>query len=307
MGRLSLHPDKFKPTPGMVIAVFESVGIDYHLSHKEMLIRCPFHDDSGHKRHCYVNVKDKPGVFHCFAGQCKAHGDFMDLIVGITKWNAYKALTFCRQFTEAEVPELPPPPEPPSEAELVKYKFWHPYCFDRGLTRDTLRRWGIGYDREENAVVIPWRSAVGQLCGLKRRYIITKRYIMTEGFVPTLFGAQFIRPCESVVWLFEAEFDAMLVDQIFREEDTNDCACAIGGSDMSEGQLKQLLTLQPAGIVLFMDNDPAGKEATEKLLEKFLGRTRAIVAQYPAGAKKDAGEMSRSQLQEMITATRGRL
>lgn len=67
-----------------VLAELEHCGIKYeYKSDDEVVVKCPFHDDSSPS--CNVNVKDK--VFCCHVAGCEGNkgGDFIDFLAGVFK------------------------------------------------------------------------------------------------------------------------------------------------------------------------------------------------------------------------------
>ena len=49
-----------------------------------------------------------------------------------------------------------------TEEELDKYRYIHPYMYERGLTDEIIERFDIGYDRERKEITFPVRDIEGR-------------------------------------------------------------------------------------------------------------------------------------------------
>jgi DNA primase len=296
-----LSDDKFTITPGMVINAFEALEIPYNASDKEAVVACPFHDDSG-KPHCYVNVRERAGIFHCFKNGCEARGDFLEFLVGSQKWNAYKAIAFCRALRHSAGDEAPVRLEPAhkqhDEDPLAKYAYRHAYLSERGLSEDTLQRFDIGYDREKAAIVFPWFDKQGNLVAIKKRRVLDKYYDYEQGadLSHTLFGLHLAKSY-GFLWITEAEIDAMTLDQVFRlGHFDKHFALALGGKEIRESQIEATLSRRPVAVVLMLDTDEEGRKAQKNVKDKLAGRIRVYEAEFPAGDAKDANDLNYEQI-----------
>jgi DNA primase len=285
--------------------------IDFKEGPKEFVMDCLFDESCiGHKKSLYMlhtpplNSKRVSGTYHCF--KCNAKGLFYGFVQRVTGWSPFKIGTFVRKYraTGSEPPEeREPPREMPKEA-LEQFAFRHPYCYERGLNEDTLRRYRIGYDREENDIIFPWFDRVGKLVVIKRRAVLTKYYRYDgEGFSLTtlLFGLHLVRQ-RSIVWICEGEFDAMYLAQIFREYHLDGHgAVALGGKYLHLPALKELLKKAPSLIVLALDGDEDGQAAAQVIARQLdeVGLPHYRLT-YQAGAK-DPNESKPQHIIDAIT------
>ncbi len=283
------RPDKLPQyTPACVELGLREIGIDAKLGPKEAVCRCCFHADSG-KPNLYVNIDDKPGVYHCFA--CGARGGFETLVREYTGWSLPKTILTCRQWAKVVVNDPPRLTAPvvaplPQEDRLAPYRWRHPYVYSRGLVEETAQRFDIGYDRKQDCITLPWFAGNGTLIAIKRRAIQTKYYIFEQGadLHTTLFGLQHVRQ-HAFVWLVEGEFDAMYFDQCLRlAHFTNHHVVALGGKYLHNKQIDALCRREPQRVVLLLDNDAAGREAQAGLSKRLLPRVKVTDATYPANA-----------------------
>lgn len=292
---------EFKLTGAMVLNGLIALNVDFSYSDKEAVMRCCFHDDSGRRPHLYVNIKDKPGVAHCFF--CHATADFVNVVAAITGWNHTKSRVFVTRLpkmVELDVPEVDESPK--TEDPLAPYAYRHPYLTeDRGLSEAIQQRFDIGYDKERQAIVFPWFDRNGKLVAIKKRRVLEKGFDYEKGAKTshTLFGLHLVKRY-GVCWLTEGEIDAMTLDQVFRiAHYDNHFALALGGSSMKSSQAEALATVDPKAVILMLDSDQAGRaaqaEVRKVLLETAFAGSRIIEAEYPPDVK-DANEMKYEQI-----------
>lgn len=186
------------------------------------------------------------------------------------------------------------------------------YILGRGLNKGTLRCFEVGYDHLSDRLTIPvYGGFAPHLLGFKARawwpdahpkYLILggDRY----GFEPyhkneVLFGSWISRTRTDRIVITEGELDAMKLFQL------GYTALAIGGSSMSEQQLRDLRRLPLANdgeVVLFFDEDDAGRRATREIGEVLNLLTRVSVAAQHAG---DPMSMDFKDVHECILRAEG--
>lgn len=302
-GRLPDAPPKFS-SAAVELALHE-LGIDVKIGPKEAVTHCVFHNDTG-KPNLYINVTNKPGVYHCFS--CDAQGSFEAFVQQYTGWTMVKTLLACREWQRRVALEPPPErakplPQGPDDERLAPFQFRHKYVYARGLLEETAQRYEIGYDKTENAITIPWFSASGKLVSIKRRSILSKYYLFERGadLTQTLFGLNHVR-LNAYVWMTEGEFDAMFIDQCFRiAHFERHHAIAIGGKYLHDTQISALLRKVPTAVVLMLDNDGAGREAQSEVKRRLIPRVKTVEAPYPSDDVKDPNSMT---FEEIVHAAR---
>jgi 5S rRNA maturation endonuclease (ribonuclease M5) len=254
----------------------------------EWLVACPWHSDT--RPSLQINVKT--GLYLCFA--CDARGNKKMLLdhLGITDTGGVsrEALRLRSERLRehkgtSALPKLP-------EAILEPYSVISTgYWSQRGLSPYTVQLLELGYDIENDAGVIPLRALNGQLVGLVRRMLSPAlkggRYRYSKGapISSIIYAANLFRH-ESEFALVEGPLDAAALI------DVDIPALSLLGSRMSKQQLHVLLRLAPRRVVLFFDNDRAGRHATEKIGALLSGRCLVRVAEYAGSRAKDPGEMS---------------
>jgi len=147
------------------------------------------------------------------------------------------------------------------------------YWFERGFSPQTLSDWEFGWDERTQRVCFPIRDHDGTLIGFKGRahddrkpkYLVFgdgprqeswgfKRYFPSH----VVFGAHRYSECDLPLVVCEGELNA-----IATTAKTGFPAVAINGSYFQEMHAKTIRKIAgPAGVILFFDEDKAGRECT---------------------------------------------
>jgi len=145
----------------------------------------------------------------------------------------------------------------------------HPYLAERGITEETIREFGIGYFSGKGSmaarVVIPIHNGRGALVAYSGRAIdgTEPRYKFPVGFRKSLelFNLHRVKDALSVV-VVEGFFDCMKVSQAGYP------CVGLMGCSMSKAQEK-LLADHFGEVVLMLDGDEAGRNATEEIADRL--------------------------------------
>lgn len=145
----------------------------------------------------------------------------------------------------------------------------HPYLKDRGLTEETVKTFGVGYfsgkGSMEHRIVIPIHNGEGELLAYAGRSLDRSepRYKFPMGFKKSLelFNLHRVNGAASVV-LCEGFFDCMIVTQ------AGFPCVALMGSTMSDAQQNLLAPFKK--LVLMLDGDEAGRNATKEIATKLI-------------------------------------
>lgn len=167
------------------------------------------------------------------------------------------------------------------------------YFSKRGLTKDTVKRFSLGFDKKKKAVVIPYNANHSYY---SRRYIEEKRHdkpsVEKAGTEP-LFNGGALRNAELPCFITEGALDAI---SIMQESKQKASAIAIGGTGYRK-LLKELQLIQQANtaipfLVLSFDLDEAGQATSEKVATELNGLGIPFKkAQYSVQGAKDPNEM----------------
>ena len=191
--------------------------------------------------------------------------------------SSYSKITYSSKRKKKEqVPILSAPP-PKNYTKLCAEKAVETsYFIQRGLSPKTVSKFQLGYDPEEDCVVLPCEGN----CYV-RRATSEKRYINEKGQPSPLFQPNLLRE-EAPVFLVEGTFDALSAEELGFQ------ATALNGSGNRE---KAAAILRQQGktshVLLLPDNDQAGEAWASALKEEFPDIFRCP----PLPAGKDLNEL----------------
>lgn len=310
---------------------------------QEAMVRCPYHGGVS------MQFNLETGLFICF--NCDAKGNFKSLSKELGLQYAepevdvkdiLARLDSLKEQAGVETSSMPVLPE----STLRRYKFatdyWGPCpkrrprgCIGkvgckqhRWFTDETIDAFELGYDPMSNAGIIPVRNIDGGLIGVIRRFLdddVELRYRYPKGFKRStnLFASWFVDrdPDATTVVLVEGSLDAVNVWQAGYD------AMAVYGSSVSRSQVRILRRMGVSRIVLFFDDDAAGKKCTDSALgwhthkrgrgkktfttydpETDLSREFLVFrAKYGRKMPSDPGAMTKSQIDATLTSARSTL
>ena len=200
-----------------------------------------------------------------------------------------------------------------SEADLDKYRYYHPYWKKRKITDERLiELFDLGYDKDTNCITFPVRDIDGNTLFVARRNVKTKFFNYPKGIEKPLYGIYELRIAaywfgqlnrtrkeqeESPRYTYlneiivcESMIDALTAWQYGKY------AVAMNGLG-TELQFKQLRELPCRKLILATDNDKAGMRARERIRKNVKNK---IITEYifPEN-RKDLNELSRSEFQAL--------
>ena len=80
-----------------------------------------------------------------------------------------------------------------TEEELDKYRYIHPYLYERGLTDEIIERFDIGYDRERKEITFPVRDIEGRCVFVAGRSTERKFFSLPKGMDKPIYqGYRFV-------------------------------------------------------------------------------------------------------------------
>lgn len=151
-----------------------------------------------------------------------------------------------------------------------------PYFVQRGLSPKTISKFQLGFDPDEDCVILPCEEN-----HYIRRAVSEKRYINEKGQPSPLFQPEFLKG-EAPVFLVEGMFDALSAEELGFQ------AAALNGSGNREKAAAILRQQKKTShILLLPDNDQAGEAWASALEEEFPDIFRCPA--LPAG--KDLNEL----------------
>jgi len=251
----------------------------------EVMVRCEFHGSSKYT----LQFNLQTGLWVCFS--CGEGGGIAKLgeQYGVLNVRAMEPdLKRTVQHVQETLRELNRPKKQPSFADdesLQRYAFPTPYwgrcsqdrrppqgctgkvgcSFHRWLKQDTVQQFELGYDIINNAATIPARDMEGRLAGVILRYLdpdVDLRYKYPSkkkspfNRQDYMHGAHLVEQSNSnMVCIVEGSIDTAKVWQ------AEIPALGQYGSSITPNQVRLLRRLGVGEIVLFYDNDKAGRKA----------------------------------------------
>jgi DNA primase len=164
----------------------------------------------------------------------------------------------------------------------------HPYLNTRGITEETARDFGIGFfsgrGSMANRIVIPIHNKGGELVAYADRAIDESepKYKLPKNFWTSqeLFNLhRVLARGHDIVIVVEGFFDAVKVHQAGYP------VVALIGSSLSNEQEGMLAEFSK--VILMLDGDEAGREATEKIAPRLMRRTFVKVIDLSEGTQPD--------------------
>ena len=169
------------------------------------------------------------------------------------------------------------------EEELDKYRFIHPYMYERKLTDELIEMFDIGYDKLHDCITFPVRNLDGETVFFNRRSVRSKFHQYGEDDPKTefLYG-------QYELDAFSEYFDEP-INQVFVTESVINCLTlwslkipavalmGVGGGN----QINLLKRLPYRTIVLALDPDNAGQKAQEKIYKQIKRNKIVRFLNYP--------------------------
>ncbi len=278
---------------GSGISIESEVDSDY-------IIFCPFHNNY---RSPAGEVDKRSGFFFCFS--CQHVCDLTELVMHTSGRTYFEAVRFIKsKETESNL-------ELQINKALVEKQDYIPYdeilikrlnnqalespramryFQGRLITEESVKKFALGYSEKQDMVTIPVASPDGIDIGFVGRSVEGKEFKNTPGLPKSkvLFNLHRIKTAGKV-YVVESSFDAIRLDQCGFP------AVATLGANVSKIQT-DLLQKYFNNIIVIADNDEAGGNMKEKLIEKLGNRVTVITLDKKY---KDIGDMSDEDIKNL--------
>lgn len=281
-------------------------------------VRCPNPQHDTTKHHFQVNTR-KP-VVHCFA-HCGISGTYeraIAMIQGLKLANgelderAARRIILQHSRVNLGVDKMMPEVNTGmrktvgSESAVaedeknllgMKYTFMPQHARDyldaRGIDANSRGKWQIGWDEEQERIVIPAYDENRRFRFLIRRRIDSVdygKYLYTDGAIKTnvLFGACFVDP--SALRSLGIVLVEGSIDTISMHQKSIPTATGILGTGISRRQARIIDKLNPSRAYLFFDGDGAGAQNV-LIAKERIHKVPLFVCLYPKG-KDDPAKMT---------------
>ena len=144
------------------------------------------------------------------------------------------------------------------EQELDKYRYIHPYMYQRGLTDEIIERFDIGYDKARNEITFPVRDIEGRCVFVAGRSVKSKFFRLPKGMDKPIYCADKFRTASyKTAYITESFLNCLTCWKY------NKPAMAMIGTG-NRKQYEILNKLPVREYILAFDPDEAGRKATER-------------------------------------------
>jgi DNA primase len=280
-----------------------AAGIDvvYEVE-SDFIIFCPYHNNY---RSPAAEVSKENGLFYCFG--CQESHSLIEVIMHVTKRSYFESARMVDSksenvnFIESMEAKLNKKPDfVEFDNELIKRLNTSAlnsqraanYYLGRGITKDSVERYLLGYSESQDMVTIPVHSPDGMCLGFVGRSVEGKEFKNTPGLpkAKTMFNLFRAKRFDKV-FVVESSFDAIRLEQAGAH------AVATLGASVSSKQ-RELLKKYFNNVIVLGDNDDAGKEMANKLTN-ILG-SNSIRASLPESVK-DVSDLSDEELKKFVS------
>ena len=274
--------------------VLLETGLNIPTESPQFNISCPFHSDS--QPSLSINIEKGVWICHVGCGQGSLEyflGKYLQLDQdGVDQYLLQRYSNFDINIFDTEEEEE----EKLHEVEFPYEVGWVPdWIFGRGFTKETLRKWECAIDEESN-LVIPVKTSDGLVRGwVSRRLYATPKYLYSKGLKCSkiLFGENHTTKSDFIC-ITEGTLDTMWLDQ------NGFSSVAVFGASISKVQEDLLVKLPTKELVLCLDGDEAGQNATEKFLTKLNSRCIVSSITIPERYKDVQDIRDKEELKEVI-------
>lgn len=266
----------------------------------EYIVFCPFH---ANHRTPAGEINKFSGLFFCFS--CSKTADLIELVMYFSNRTYFEAVRFIKS-KEVETDIL-------SEInnKLVEKEEWtefdtsivdrlheqaliseraKEYFIKRKISKESVVKFKLGYSENQDMISIPVYNHEGLCVGFVARSVEGKDFKNTTKLPKSklLFNLNRVKTA-SKVYVVESSFDAIRLDQVGFP------AVATLGANVSSKQI-DLLQRYFSDIIIIADNDEAGGNMKEKIIERLNGNVTVINLdkQY-----KDIGDMDDKSIREL--------
>ena len=277
---------------------------------------CPFHKE-GQERNpsFYLNLTN--GLFYCHT--CHVKGTFIQFLKRMG--SAPEAIDAAMELAARQPKKRFDPVKEDvgrgqhllNEALLGVFQYCPTDLVNEGFDKAVLQRLEIGFDKREMRITFPLRDLYGNLIGISGRTVIEDderykvykskdflQYAPDDPEVEARYRAYDIKN-HHFMWnmhnvypeAFYGELDTVVVVEGYKAciwliQQGIENVVALQGSRMTRAQ-ERVLSRLGATIVLFLDNNKAGKEGTHDSGRRLRKRgLKVIVPSYPDGCEASA-------------------
>ena len=153
-----------------------------------------------------------------------------------------------------------------SEEELDKYRYIHPYLYERGLTDEIIERFDIGYDIERKEITFPVRDIEGRCVFVAGRSVERKFFRLPKGIDKPIYCAdKFRNGTYRTAYITESFLNCLTCWKYNKPS-----MATIGTGNQKQYEILNKLPVRE--YILAFDPDEAGRKATERFRKNVHGK-----------------------------------
>lgn len=268
---------------------------DIRDSGSDIMVTCPFHK-GGMERKPSMGISKDTMVCHCFT--CGYAGYLTHVIsdlFGFKDNGVYGKQWLMKNFLSLAIEDRNPMGinvtrkkekkkiNYVTEEELDKYRYIHPYMYERGLTDEIIERFDIGYDVSSDCITFPVLDLAGNCVFVARRSVQVKYFNYPRDVEKPVYAANlFVGGLYKTAVICESIFNCLTCWKFGIP------AVALLGTG-TEKQYKILREIPVKKYIIGTDGDDAGRRAADKLRVQ-LG-SRKIITQWVIPEGKDINDL----------------
>ena len=280
----------------------------------EISFYCPFHSNR-HSASC--SISKTTGAWLCFNPSCGETGSVIELVKRVLHKNDFEAMRYVysketetlENFDELindmledkpEFEEFPQDILDRLHADLSGNKDARDYFESRGINKDSMDYFWLGYSHPTNMVSVPVHSPDGMPVGLVGRSISEKKFKNSTNLPrsKTMFNIHRAKKIGDNVIIVESSFDAIRVHQA----GFPNVIATLGGHISTENI--SLINRYFNKVTLMTDSDQAGRELANSIASRLKNKD-LLWASYEYGKiyphdAKDAGDMTEEEIKACI-------
>lgn len=243
---------------------------------EDLMISCPFHKD-GQEKKASCGIRKSDGWLHCFTcgescsleqmiSRCFNYNDFGQYGLNWLKINFLGEIIENRNFNldiirKKSVNKI----NFISDSELDKYRYYHPYMYQRKMIDKVIDIFDIGFDKETQCITFPVRDENGNCLFVARRSVNIKYFNYPFNVEKPVYGLYELKKYgdnPSEIYICESMINAITLWS------WGFYAVALNGTG-TKYQYNQLKQLNCRKFILALDPDKAGRKGAIRLYQNL--------------------------------------
>ncbi len=258
---------------------------------------CPFHSGGQEKKPSF-GISKADGKCHCFTcGWAGSLARCFSEIHGRQDDGKFGMQWLLRNFNSLTIEERPKLIVPTTrgkpkskvveyigEDELDKYRYYHDYMWQRGLTRRIIAMFDVGYDKDTDCVTFPVCDTTGGVVFVARRSVRVKYFNYPEAVTKPVYGLyQCIKMGVKKAVVTESIFNCLTLWKLGIP-----AVSLIGLGTPSQYEELKRSTIR--NLVLALDPDTHGQRAQERM-RKALEKSKVLTTVLYENETEDINDL----------------